>query len=216
MPQISLYAELLLHIRTVSLIATLQTLSNKETKASLSADGETISLTHEGETASIRLPTTISGGGDAALMLPAAPAKELTLRLQLEEKAPGLLRLGGGGRENHVPWSASELNGQDVRVLCASGGCGEELVKRRVIGEEGWKDLPSENWAEMMDFWHCHKPDHLHGGAGDGKGYAAANRLVARSGTAFVDLTHFLLKEEDCCGIQVGHTFLGSIPPHPL
>lgn len=36
-----------------------------------------------------------------------------------------------------------------------------------------WKDLPSGNWAEMMDFWHCHKPDpeggHEHGD-GEGEG----------------------------------------------
>ncbi|KAJ9669333.1 hypothetical protein H2201_000685 [Coniosporium apollinis] len=206
MPQILLYAELLLNIRTVSLTATLQTESNKETKASLSADGETISLTHDGETASIRLPTKISGGG-AALTLPAAPAKELTLRLQLEEDRPGLLKLGSSGRgsQNHVPWSASALNGRDVRVYCASRGCEQELVKKGAIGEGAWKDLPNENWAEMMDFWHCHKPDHGHGAGderGKGRGYAAASRLTARAGTGFVDLAHFLLKEEDCCGVK--------------
>ncbi|EON61953.1 hypothetical protein W97_01171 [Coniosporium apollinis CBS 100218] len=203
MTQISLYAEHLLNIHTVSLTATLQTLSNKETKASLSADGETISLTHAGETTTIRLPTKLSGGSDAALTLPAAPAKELTLRLQLKDTSPGRLRSGSfQGSENHVPWSAGALNGRHVRVYCASKGCGQELVKRGTVGDGGWKDLPNENWAEMMDFWHCHKPDHRHGhGArdGEGKGYAAANRLVARRGTGFVDLGGLLLKEEDCC-----------------
>lgn len=214
MAQISLYAEHLLNIRTVSLTATLQTLSNKETQASLSADGETISLTHAGETTAIRLPTKISGGGDAALTLPTAPAKELTLRLQLEDTSPGRLRSSNSqGSENHVPWSASALNGRHVRVYCASKGCGQELVKRGAVGDGGWKDLPNENWAEMMDFWHCHKPDHGHGagnGEGKGRGYAAANRLVARAGMGFVDLGSFLLGEGDCC-VKVRHILLKGV-----
>ncbi|KAJ9646598.1 hypothetical protein H2199_002647 [Coniosporium tulheliwenetii] len=128
MPQILLYAELLLNIRTVSLTATLQTESNKETKASLSADGETISLTHDGETASIRLPTKISGGG-AALTLPAAPAKELTLRLQLEEDRPGLLKLGSSGR--------------GVKITC---GALVGTVDERAEGFKLWK------WAVVLSF----------------------------------------------------------------
>ncbi|TKA73318.1 hypothetical protein B0A49_03127 [Cryomyces minteri] len=101
---ISLYAELLFHIRAVSFIASLQTNSSKTTRAELSADGEHINLTHDGEVATIRLPTKIAGGGSAVLTLPAVPSKELTLRLQLEERGPGLLRIDGGSADV-VPWS---------------------------------------------------------------------------------------------------------------
>ncbi|KAK7542698.1 ubiquitin-conjugating enzyme E2-binding protein [Phyllosticta citribraziliensis] len=197
-----LYAELLLHIRTVTLFASLRTAHTSETKAVLSADGETLTLTHEGHSASIRLPTQIAGGGSAALMLPQAPSKELTLRLQLQEKSPGLLR-SRQGAENVVPWDARQLEAAES-VKCAK--CGAQLANTR-MGVKSWLDLPNENWAEMMDFWHCHKPDeHSHGNnnhAGRGKGYAASNRLTARKGVGFVDLAHLLLAEEDCTGVKL-------------
>ncbi|KAK8186336.1 ubiquitin-conjugating enzyme E2-binding protein [Phyllosticta citribraziliensis] len=221
-----LYAELLLHIRTVTLFASLRTAHTSETKAVLSADGETLTLTHEGHSASIRLPTQIAGGGSAALMLPQAPSKELTLRLQLQEKSPGLLR-SRQGAENVVPWDARQLEAAES-VKCAK--CGAQLAvanpkrnddesdpssegangggaENTRMGVKSWLDLPNENWAEMMDFWHCHKPDeHSHGNnnhAGRGKGYAASNRLTARKGVGFVDLAHLLLAEEDCTGVKL-------------
>ncbi|KAF2146594.1 uncharacterized protein K452DRAFT_348336 [Aplosporella prunicola CBS 121167] len=186
---LQLYVELLLNIRTVTLFASLKSEHTDTTKAELSADGEAISLTHEGETATIRLPTRISGGGSATLTLPATPSKDLTLRMQLQEKSPGLLKLNERS-ENATPWSAGFLSdGED-------GG-----ISR-------WMDLPNENWAEMMDFWHCHKPDEHHlpdhkHEAGRDKGYAAANKLFAKVGVGYVDLSYILLTEVDCCGVQL-------------
>lgn len=211
MTSIHLYAELLLNIRTVSLFASLISEHNHETKATLSADGESITVSHEGESASIRLPTKISGGGSAALTLPAQPTKELTLRLQLEEKAPGLLKYSDfpdTSTENPAPWKAEDLN-EDVEFECAS--CGHVSVPKAVV--KTWKNLPSENWAEMMDFWHCHKPDehegHGHGADGSDeapsrKGYAASNRFVAEAGVGLVDTMYFLFAEENCTGVKVG------------
>jgi len=74
-----------------------------------------------------------------------------------------------------------------------------------------WKDLPSENWAEMMDFWHCHKPtEHeSHAGHSDeetataNKGYAANSKFTAQNKVGFVDLTTFLLDAKDCNNIRV-------------
>ncbi|KAF9633706.1 hypothetical protein BFW01_g4600 [Lasiodiplodia theobromae] len=228
-----LYAELLLHIRTVTFFASLRTDHTEQTRAELSADGESITLTHEGERASIRLPTRVVGGGSAALTLPASPAKELSLRLQLKERSPGgLLKGGAGGGENVVPWDAGRL-AECGRVECR--GCGREVVKVGKSGDDGaeevevkvkadeaapseergrgvkkWMDLPNENWAEMMDFWHCHKPHehHLSGhthtrdGVGKEKGYAASNRIMAKKGVGYVDLAYLLLTEEDCLGVQ--------------
>lgn len=233
-----LYAELLLHIRTVTFFASLRTDHTEQTRAELSADGESIALTHEGERASIRLPTRVVGGGSAALTLPASPAKELSLRLQLKERSPGgLLKGGAGGGENVVPWDAGKL-AECARVVCR--GCGTEVVKVGKSGDDGaeeveakadearhseeaapseersrgvkkWMDLPNENWAEMMDFWHCHKPHehhlpgHTHGrdSVGKEKGYAASNRIMAKKGIGYVDLAYLLLAEEDCLGVQV-------------
>ncbi|KAF2636710.1 hypothetical protein P280DRAFT_472921 [Massarina eburnea CBS 473.64] len=207
---IVLYAELLLHIRTVTLFASLRTVHTRETKAKLSTDGCEIIVSHEGEEARIRVPIQVQGGGDAALQLPAQPpSKELTLRLQVEEKE-GTDLLGALQSEerkhNIVPWDGATLNGmKGVEIQCNS--CGGAVLGETKVRE--WRDLPNENWAEMMDFWHCHKPDehHLHDHTHDAvvgkKGYAAGNRLQAVEGLGFVDLASFLLKEEDCEGAQV-------------
>ncbi|KAF1975834.1 hypothetical protein BU23DRAFT_552317 [Bimuria novae-zelandiae CBS 107.79] len=212
---ITLYAELLLHIRTVTLFASLRTVHTHETKARLDSDGHSVTVTHEGTSATIRLPVQVGAGGDAALSIPGdPPSKDLTLRLQMEEKE-GTDLLGTLLSEEHkaniVPWDGASLNdGKAVGVHCKS--CQEVIVPPGAIRQ--WRDLPNENWAEMMDFWHCHKPDehHLHDhtqkDAISKKGYAASNRLQATEGISFVDLASFLLKDEDCKGIEASDTSL--------
>ncbi|KAL2865739.1 HECT-type E3 ubiquitin transferase [Aspergillus lucknowensis] len=77
-----------------------------------------------------------------------------------------------------------------------------------------WKDLPSGNWAEMMDFWHCHKPDPREDGT-DGtskplaedenskvKGYGASNQVLASPGTVLVDVATFLVSKTECKGLR--------------
>jgi hypothetical protein len=202
MSSIEIYAELLNNIRAVSLVITLQTESNQETKASISADGQTITVSHEGRSASIRLPTQMEGGGTATLTLPAAPSKTLTLRLQLEETAPGLLKPGEDSSENVAPWSATDLTG-----LCIScRDCGVGLLRDDAVCE--WRDLPNENWAEMMDFWHCHKPhdddEHeSHEEVARKKGYSSSDHFYSTPGLGFVALSYLLLAEGDCQNINV-------------
>ncbi|KAF2627851.1 hypothetical protein BU25DRAFT_340607 [Macroventuria anomochaeta] len=205
---IMLYAELLLHIRTITLFASLRSHHTRETKVRLDADGNLITVSHEGYRATIRLPIKVEGKGDAALELPAQPpSKELTLRLQMEEQEDSdMLGLMAESRKaNIVPWDGVTLSKQEgVEVRCKN--CEGVVLKSGTVRE--WKDLPNENWAEMMDFWHCHKPDehHLHDHTqevGGQKGYAAGNRLKATEGVGFVDLTGFLLKEQDCEGAKV-------------
>ncbi|KAE9976535.1 hypothetical protein EG328_002568 [Venturia inaequalis] len=182
MAPIELYAELLTNIRTVSFVASLRSESNRETKAELSADGQTITINHDGDSASMHLPTQMTGGGSASLTLPARPSKDLTLRLKVEEKEAGFLKFVDGSAENVVPWPASELSDG---LECQA--CGTPLLQPDRIHE--WRDLPNENWAEMMDFWHCHKP-HEHGGhkdddASHSKGYSASSKLQAISSVGF-------------------------------
>ena len=202
MSGIQLYAELLLHIRSVTFFASLQTEHNHETKIQLSADNEWITLRHEGQSASIRLPTKVQGRGNAILTLPATPAKDITARLQIEETSPGLLRFDDQDSGNIEPWTAESL-ARNPALHCRN--CGQLFLNRNRINI--WKDLPSENWAEMMDFWHCHKPPKEHsdetGDAASRKGYAASNKLRAAAGTGFVDSSHFLLVSTDCSGIEV-------------
>lgn len=209
---IMLYAELLLHIRTVTIFASLRSHHTRETKARLDADGNLITVSHEGYRATIRLPIKVEGKGDAALELPAQPpSKELTLRMQMEEQDDSdMLGLMAESRKaNIVPWDGVTLSKEEnVELRCKN--CEGVVVQRERVKE--WKDLPNENWAEMMDFWHCHKPDehHLHDHThevGGQKGYAAGNRLKAAEGVGFVDLTGFLLKEQDCEGTKVRSCF---------
>jgi hypothetical protein len=109
-------------------------------------------------------------------------------------------------QSNEAPWSASSLE-HGTELLCRN--CDGVLVKRGCI--KTWRDLPSENWAEMMDFWHCHKPsDHGQNGSGGhaehgvaSKGYGANTKVMAQPGIGFVGLTYFLLGEDDCTGITV-------------
>ncbi|KAF2109491.1 ubiquitin-conjugating enzyme E2-binding protein [Lophiotrema nucula] len=207
---ITLYAELLLHIRTVTLFASLKSSHAHETKANLSSEGCEVTITHEGERATIRLPVKATGGGDAALSFPASPSsKELTLRLQIEEQeGSDFLRgdLAELRKLNIVPWDGASLNEREkVEVRCKS--CSTVVVAEGEVRE--WRDLPNENWAEMMDFWHCHKPDehhlhdHTHEEHMEKKGYAAGNKLAAQEGIGFVDLTSFLLFPRDCEGAEI-------------
>jgi hypothetical protein len=107
---------------------------------------------------------------------------------------------------NCAPWSAKYL-GKETEFVCR--GCGSEIVKKGSIGT--WRDLPSENWAEMMDFWHCHKPEvpggHVEQSAAN-RGYGANTKFTPTPGIGFVDLTSFLLADTDCQNTQVRDTVL--------
>lgn len=208
---ITLYAEVLLNIRTATLFASLRTVKNESTKAFLSTDGYSITVSHDGESATIRLPIKAEGGGDAALNLPAVPqTKQLSLRLQIKEQEGSDLFTSVHAEDrkaNVVPWDGASLNAtKSARILCKN--CKSRILPRGKVLE--WRDLPNENWAEMMDFWHCHKPDehHLHGHEHEDvvsrKGYSAGSRLKAASGIGFVDLLTLLLSEQDCENITVG------------
>jgi hypothetical protein len=203
MSSIEIYAELLNNIRAVTLVVSLQSESNQETNATLSADGQMVTISHESISASIRLPTQMTGGGTATLALPAAPAKDLTLRLQLQETAPGLLKLEDESSENIIPWSAPDLD-LSVSLLCKN--CNTKVLRSSAIRE--WRDLPSENWAEMMDFWHCHKPHDDRSSPPDqsDKGYSASNQLRATPSIGFIAPLYFVFTEQDCTNVVVSQS----------
>lgn len=219
---IHLYAEHLLHIRALSVQASLSTASNSSTRATLTADGRQLTLSHADATASIELPARAAEHGDGALTMPAAPRKELSFRIRLADDADPIAGGKGSSEQgNIVPWSANELD-LDTEICCAA--CSTVFVGRGMI--RVWKDLPSEGWAEMMEFWHCHKPevahDHNHG---DDRGISATSRLAVESGVGLVDIVDFLLAKEDCTKIQVGSdipvllfmfSFRHNNPSHPV
>lgn len=207
---IHLYIEHLLNIRTLSIQASLPTSSTQTTHASISADKSTLTLTHDDETASIKLPINLSPRQESKISLdiPPVPQKELNFRVQLEEKENSELTDGLDREDNIVvPWTADQLT-SDTEICCKA--CGSVVVERGKIKQ--WKDLPSEGWAEMMDFWHCHKPDHPdgphdHGADGElKKGYAAGSRLALEPCVGMVDALHLVVVADDCINVKVGST----------
>lgn len=155
--------------------------------------------------------------------------RELSFRMQIDASDVPI------GREEmvdeFVPWTAGDLSPM-TKVGCRE--C-QEIILNSPAGSlsDGtgpgapgwiWKDLPSGNWAEMMDFWHCHKPDphkddeddhdhDVHSQDANGKtapedpnaqvkGYGAANRVIAIPGTVLVDVSSFLVSSVDCLGLK--------------
>ena len=143
-----------------------------------------------------------------------AQTAEYSFRLQVDPNDAELTFTNKGLQEDdYVPWTASDMS------TCAALHC--KFCKQMIVDIASkpdtspwqWKDLPSGNWAEMMDFWHCHKPD-VHPDDKEGqkdieaqnasvKGYGASNRVVATPRTGLVDIASFLVAESDCQNIIV-------------
>ncbi|CAD0111606.1 unnamed protein product, partial [Aureobasidium uvarum] len=183
----NLYAEYLPNIKTLAITTVLETPRNDFTTLSLSDDRAKLVLEHDHHTNSIALPARISDQGTQHLQLPNAGESHCVNRISAEPIF--------GEQEPLVLWSAAHLDPQTT-VHCKH--C-DALVSDDKI--QVWKNLPSEAWAEMMDLWHCHKPDepeHNHDEAPTKKGYAAGNKLMAQVGVGLVDVMSFLLFEDDC------------------
>ena len=203
MASITLYAELLVNIRQVTVLAILPSLSSEGTHVNLCEDQKTLTVYHDGNEESIELPFQVASDQD--LKVPSIPSHELSFRLSISSEA-WLARHASSDYSTEVPWPASKL-GPETQLLCQS--CGAFLVTNVTV----WKDLPSGGWADMMDFWHCHKPTNEHDtnhSAGDSKGYAASNELGPTPGIGLVDTSSFWLVASDCTGIQVCCHFHGS------
>jgi ubiquitin-protein ligase E3 D len=202
MPIIYLYAEVLANIRQANLYASLETHKNEHTTINIASDKKTITVSHDGETASLYLPTEIKG--TAEISIPVDRGKEMSVRLELADikNMPSVET----DAINEGPWSASDLT-SDTQLRCRT--CEVELLTNE--SPLIFKDLPSEHWAEMMDIWHCHRPQDAVPGqekdvedAADSKGYGSATKLKAISGVAFVDIASFLFAAQSCRNIQVG------------
>jgi hypothetical protein len=149
--------------------------------------------------------------------------REYSFRMQIDDGDSSLL-----SREEHmdsfVPWTATDMTTSN-RLRCRhcknaflnSPALYDSDTKKEDLKGWVWKDLPSGNWAEMMDFWHCHKPDphedrdHETNDAvtrlpedqnATVKGYGAANQVIATSGTILVDVATFLVTDTDCRGLK--------------
>ncbi|XMA10753.1 hypothetical protein WAI453_003544 [Rhynchosporium graminicola] len=204
-----IYAELLPNIRQLSVLVALDAPCGPGTKAELSADGQRFILQHEGDITTLNLPG--QAVSNFPLQKPVLGDKELSWRIPVAGQANK--DSIENAQSNEAPWSAKELS-EDAEFACRD--CGTIIVEKETIKE--WRDLPSENWAEMMEFWHCHKPDlppeeasgssrragHVHPEEiAASKGYGATSKFTARTGIGFIDLTTFLLYSTDCANLKV-------------
>lgn len=233
---IRLYAELLPNIRQVTLYASLPPSTDTVNNYSitLSPDCRTVESSDGTESVKLNLPTRVSEASKERLRFNDEQRKggELSFRLLVDEKIGSQEEEEGEGR----PWGATHLNAntrlrcrqcRNILLHCHSreihdSDIDKQSHEKETPREVEFKDLPSQNWAEMMDFWHCHKPDehehghdHDHSYSRDGdnlkgthdqnetvKGYGASNRVVAAAGTILVDVSSFIIAKEDGLGLM--------------
>ena len=197
----SIYAEYLPNLKQVSVNITLTSPCNVQTRAVITDDGNIFSFSHEGHTYDIDLPSSVP---NQSINLASHSKQDICLRFSSPPTHD----------ERNIlepePWTAPRLPA-NVSVICAA--C-QEVIVRNV---REWKDLPSGGWADMMELWHCHKPDvpNANGNAGLGKGYGAGNSLQPGEGVGLVDAGAFLFLKQGCEGAQVSMKmhFYGLCPP---
>ncbi|KAL8842734.1 MAG: hypothetical protein Q9170_000390 [Blastenia crenularia] len=199
MASVSIYAELLLNIRQISVQVSLPSPCSATTSVSLSAERDALSVSHDGNIAQINLPAAVKEGHVPTIDL--RWSREPSLRLPVAEGAAKHMRSIEAGHTTHPIWSASDMT-PTSQIACRT--CQALLVKDSV---STWKDLPSEDWAEMMEFWHCHKPDTddqlLQTQNGCSKGYSAANGIKPTNGVGLHDTMSLLLSPTDVTVIRV-------------
>ena len=197
-PIISVYAELLLNIRQLTISIALASPCDPDTTVELSPDREAIQIHHQAQRIVVALPARLAP--HAVLPRPLPPTKDLCFRLKVVPERHCLHRNELDLADSGI-WPASSLT-PDTRVACRA--CQNLLLHSSVTT---WKDLPSDNWADMMDLWHCHKPAPEHGTQRDAahraKGYDASNSLTLPPGGGLVHLDYVRVHRSDCVGLQV-------------
>jgi hypothetical protein len=203
---ISLYAEHLSNIRLVSVVASLSSLPDASTKAQILDDGQTLQVHHQGCAQDLTLPTVVSNA--RSLLIPSNTSNYLNWRLPVPPVDAQTSQFSP--EDQAIPWSSTDMR-SDSPICCRR--CDQVIVQRG--GIKTWKDLPSENWAEMMEFWHCHKPsshDQPEDNALAAKGYAANSAITAQPGICLADITSFVLFESDCSGLSVSSVLSPTVP----
>ncbi|CAK7273348.1 hypothetical protein SEPCBS119000_005607 [Sporothrix epigloea] len=206
MPSVQLYAELLANIRQVSVLASFGgPVDATRTTAVVLSDGQTLRIHHNGQTAAtMTLPGRVAvAGHDKSLPIAGAAlaSGDVTWRLPVATINDAGEKFAD---DSLAPWSAPDLPA-NAKIACRA--CDTEIVAAGKI--HSWKDLPSDNWAEMMEFWHCHKPDTKKSDTGEvdkinaqdrlaDRGYGANSGFSAAENVGLVDLTTLLLLADDC------------------
>lgn len=205
----NIYAEFLPRLGRISVVIHLPTQSTHKTKVLVSRDGLHLIVDHDGASTKLRLPvkTRIAGEHLPGEVKPGHD--KISWRLF---PTPVEAEAAKHVAPDSVPWSAADLK-PGLGFACRA--CDETIIAEETI--KTFKDLPSENWAEMMEFWHCHKPTDVHStgtAAGDtqnkasgddlaSRGYGANSIISAQPGVGFVDLMTILFSQNDCKCLMV-------------
>ncbi|KAL9053969.1 MAG: hypothetical protein Q9162_004459 [Coniocarpon cinnabarinum] len=199
-----LYAEVLLNIRSVSVVAQATSSHPEEHTVVLSASDRQIFAVLDNLTASFELPYTINKVFKSSKVVSLSNSPQsIEARLPLDLNTV----TRPSGESEDALWSASSLN-SDSCFHCRQ--CHSMIVSSEALKQ--WKDLPSEGWAEMMDFWHCHKPPLPNGATfhqtSHAKGYAAHNRIQSQQGVGLINASNILVHHDDCQALEVSDTAL--------
>lgn len=238
-----LHAELLPNIRQITLYVSLSQTSalnnvRPTIQLSESCKAVTVSLSEPFHDVSetIKLPARVNDVSRRALNTSTSPtithnpsqskgtSHDYSFRMQIDAKDP-VLTPRDEIMDDYVPWTAADMS-SSTRIRCRKCGATflDPAMSANIPEEErtempakwAWKDLPSGNWAEMMDFWHCHKPDpheddpkseataalKIEEQSAQIKGYGASSRVEAIPATVLIDVATFLLAESDCVGLK--------------
>ncbi|KAG8530870.1 uncharacterized protein KY384_004227 [Bacidia gigantensis] len=197
MRDIQIYAEYLLNLGQITVFASLPSKSTSSTEVT-DKDGKTLTISHAGDLATIALPAEVSELQSS--IKSQIGSIELSFRFHVKQEVAEIA-------VNHAVsdkfWTASSLT-PNSQVACSQ--CGNEIVRN----VSQWKDLPSGNWADMMDLWHCHKPSvpgDNGSSAGKDKGYAASNTMNPAEGCGLVSTAFLMFRPADCVGTEVSEDF---------
>ncbi|PSK55704.1 hypothetical protein B9Z65_4582 [Elsinoe australis] len=198
-----LFAEHLPFVQSTNLIIQLGSVLDSNTRLSIGDSGRSILLQHHGQEERIRLHAAVANIKHDSQLLPAPP---LTSRISRLAALTRHKRSASGAEQQAILWTANQLD-KDAQFLCGGRTSSGDFCHAVILGNtsiKAYKDLPSEGWADMMDLWHCHKPeeDHDHSALNE-KGYSASSRLIAQTGVAMVDILTFLVSKEDCTNIKI-------------
>lgn len=201
---LTFYAELLSNIRAITLSIHLSSPATASTRITVEPSASAAILHHHGESIRLPLPGNVNPEHQQRQYGTTVGTEHLSCRLEVAPPPPPK-------GENYAPWSAPEL----TRTESASFDCrkcGSTLIPRKRVKK--WKDLPSGNWADMMDFWHCHKPDDDRkkkdeAEEGESAKYSTFGKgFAVERGTGLVDRLYFLLPADDCENVQVSQSIL--------
>jgi HECT-like Ubiquitin-conjugating enzyme (E2)-binding len=203
-PAIKIYAELLRNIRAINIVITLEKGSKISPSARLSTERDILHVQHGAATQTLKLPSSSRSlpREYAASNLPLAKLaessgstfEELTVRIPLGPHQDE----HEDEDEDYVPWNAEAIS-RSQGINCEQ--CGSSLLKTKRVSK--WQDLPHDDWAEMMDLWHCHKPHEEskeNENVGAAKGYSAANGGIVnvKAGLGYAGQAYILVSRDDC------------------